>query len=254
MMDSRIKAPGAWPGALTCYVSERLQCEPELFVRPGAHLVVAHQPRLRVWQFAIPLWLMVFERAAVVSVAPELAAAVKHLLRGLTWQELLDDPVMESLRRLIVHWGPADWFRRAMWLYCTREMFAPRCFAEVVSVPPDHPEGRTARERHRGEVFGVFRGRELVSRASIKTESDAAWEIAVTTTEQYRRRGLGVSVVSRATEFIFAQGKPALYHCEVTNEPSRRLAESLGYRLFARELAWSVNAKWVPWFWREDRE
>jgi GNAT superfamily N-acetyltransferase len=230
-------------------VTWRLQCEPELLIRPGVHFVVAHQPRLRVWRYAIPLWVMVFEQSAVVSSAPEMASSVEKLLRGATVVNVLDDEATASLRALASQWGPLDWFARARWLYCTREMFSARPHAEVVVVPPDHPDGRALRESYRGEVFGVFRGRELASRSSIKTESEAAWEVAVTTVEHCRRQGLGASVVSRATEFILAHGKPALYHCEETNEPSRRLAESLGYRMFARELAWSLDASWLPQFW-----
>lgn len=238
-----------WPLQLMTYVTQRLQCEAAALTQPGVHFVVARKPRLRVWRYAIPLWLMTFEDAAVVSSAPELALSVHKLLARTAASALLEDKAMESLQRLIMKWGPLEWFRRALWLYCTRETFTPRFAAPVTVVPAHHPEGRALRERHRGEVFGVFRGRELVSRASIKTESDAAWEVAVGTTERYRRRGLGASVVSRATEFILARDKLALYHCEVSNEASRRLAESLGYRLFARELAWSVDAVCVPWFW-----
>jgi GNAT superfamily N-acetyltransferase len=244
-----MESPAVWPPPLTSYVTQRLQCAPEALTEPGVHFVVARERRLRVWRYVIPLWLMVFDRAAVVSSAPELAPSVEELLRAATLDDLLTEGTKATLERVIVESGPREWFRRALWLCCTREMFAPRAAAKVLPVPPDHPEGRALRERHRGEVFGVFRGRELISRSSIKTESDVAWEVAVATAERHRRRGLGASVVSRATEFILDHGRLALYHCEDTNEASRRLAESLGYRVFARELAWSVDAMWVPWFW-----
>ena len=243
--------PASWPPQLTAYVTWRLQCQADLLTQPGVHFVVARERRLRVWRFVIPLWVMVFNDTAVVSTAPELAPSVEKLLRGAAVGDLLDDRAVGSLRALILKWGPLDWFRRAFWLYCTKDTFTPRLVAEVVPVPPDHPESQALRERHRGEVFGVFRGRELVSRSSIKTESDAAWEVAVATVERHRRQGLGAGVVSRATEFILAQGKVALYHCEADNEASRRLAEFLGYRLLARDLAWSVEAMSVPWLWRE---
>lgn len=243
--------PANWPPQVTAYIAERMQCSAELLTTPGVHFVTAHRVRQRVWRYVIPLWVMVFEESAVVSSAPELAAAAQGLLAGVKRADLLGDEAMQALQRLVVRWGPLDWFRRALWLYCTRETFTPRLRAPVVWVPPSHPEGRALRERHGGEVFGVFHGRELVSRSSIKIESEAAWEVAVTTTEAHRRRGRGASAVSSTTQYILDHDKPALYHCEVTNEASRGLAESLGYHLFARELAWSVEEMLVPWLWDE---
>jgi len=243
--------PSTWPAQLTRYVAERMQCEPELPARAGVHLIAARRPRLRVWQHVLPVWAMVFQESAIVSVAPDLTARMQRIMRGATVENLLDDERVERVRAMAANWGPVDWMGRGLWLHCAPETFTPRFAAEVVWVPPEHPEGRTLRERHRGEVFGVFRAGELISRSSLKTESDEAWEIAVTTGEAYRRQGLGASVVSRATEFIFEQGKTALYNCDATNAPSRALAESLGYRLFARDLMWSVEARWGAWFWEE---
>lgn len=244
-----MESPSTWPPELVRYLAERLQCEPELLTRPGMHSVIARRPRLRVWQYAVPLWIMGFDHAAIVSVVSEMAAGTEKLLRGVTHEHLLTDGPVERLRGHAAAYGHVEWLGRAFWLYCTRETFTPRYAAEVVPVPPDHPEGRALRERHRGEVFGVFRSQELISRSSIKTESDEAWEIAVTTSEQHRRRGLGASVVSRATDHILTQGKLALYNCDVTNIASLRLAQSLGYRVFARDLMWTVETIWVPWFW-----
>jgi hypothetical protein len=244
-----LDSPSTWPPPLVRYLAERLQCEPDRLMRPGVHSVIARQPRMRVWQYAVPLWVMVFQHAAVVSVASEMAANIEKLLRGVAHQDILDDGLVERMRLHAAACGPVESLGRAIWLYCTRQTFTPKCAAEVVPVSPDHPEGKTLRERHRGDVFGVFWGQELISRSSIKTESAEAWEIAVTTSEQHRRRGLGASVVSRATDHILANDKLALYNCDVTNIASLRLAESLGYRVFALDLMWTVESMWVPWFW-----
>ncbi|UCH33545.1 MAG: GNAT family N-acetyltransferase [Armatimonadota bacterium] len=243
--------PAAWPTQLTDYLTERLQCEPELLARPGVHLVEARQPRLRVFRYAMPLWIMAFEDTAIASVAPEMASAVGRIIERATVEQLLHAPVVTRLRASAAARGPVDRFGPGLWLYCTEETFTQRTLAEVVPVPPDHPEGKTLRQRHGGEVFGVFRGPELISRSSIKTENDTAWEIAVTTAEAHRRHGLGASVVSRATEFILASGKLALYNCDLDNHASQALAESLGYRLFARDLMWTIEAMWMQWFWTD---
>ena len=226
-----------------------MQCERELLDRPGVHVVAARQPRMRIWQYATPLWAMAFDATAIVSVAPELARDVERLVRGVDAQRVMDDEHIDRLRAYAAGWAPVERFGPGLWLYCTRDTFAPRYAAEVLPVPSSHPEGRALRERHRGEVFGVFRKGELVSRSSIKTESDEAWEIAVTTAEPCRREGLGATVVSRATEFILSQGKLALYNCDLSNVASLKLAESLGYRLFARDLMWTLEAMWTAWFW-----
>jgi RimJ/RimL family protein N-acetyltransferase len=243
--------PLTWPRQLSRYVAERLQCEPGLLERPGLHLVAARRPRLRVWQYIVPLWIMAFEDSAVISVVPQMAAGGQRILGSAAAANLLDDQRTEQFRLLAARWAPVEWFARGLWLYCTGETFAPRYATEVVVVPRDHPEGKAMRERHRGEVFGVFRGAELISRSSIKTESDQAWEIAVTTAEPHRRQGLGASVVSRATQYILEQGKLALYNCDLGNIASLRLAESLGYRLFARDLWWLAETAWLRWFWPE---
>lgn len=245
-----MRSPCTWPEQLTRYVTERLQCDAQLLTRPGLHLVVAAQPRWRVWLYLVPLWVMAFDRAAVVSVAPELADHIAPLAQRATADSVLQDPALAQMRAAAAHWGPVEWLRRAYWLYCTSETFAPRYAAPVFPAPPDHPEARSLRRLHRGEVFAVIRNGELVSRSSIKTESDAAWEIAVTTHEPHRRLGYGASVVSRATEFILAQGKVALYHCEVDNVASLRLAQSLGYQVFAREAMWSLEAGAGRCFWQ----
>ena len=254
MQDVVSQNPLTWPLRLSRYVAERLQCEPGLLGHPGVHLVAARRPRLRVWQYIVPLWVMASADSAVVSVAPQMAAGAQQILRRAAAANLLDEERTEQFRALAARWAPVEWLGRAFWLYCTCETFTPRHSAEVVPVSPDHPEGKALRERHRGEVFGVFRGQELVSRSSIKAESDDAWEIAVTTAEPHRRQGLGASVVSRATEYILAQGKLALYNCDLTNIASLALAESLGYRVFARDLMWSVEMAWLQWFWPERRQ
>jgi GNAT superfamily N-acetyltransferase len=246
-----IARPTTWPRELSGYIARGLQCECDLLARPGTHVVVAREPRMRIWQYAMPLWVMAFAESAVVSVAPEMARGVEELVRGVGVAAIMDDGRIERLRTYAAGWAPTERFGPGLWLYCTRETFTPRCNAEVVPVPPNHPEGQALRERHRGEVFGVFRGGELISRSSIKTESGEAWEIAVTTAEPYRRQGLGASVVSRATDYILSQRKVALYNCDLSNTASLKLAESLGYRLFARDLMWTLEAMWAPWFWGE---
>lgn len=204
---------------------------------------------MRIWQYATPLWAMAYGETAIISVAPEMAAGIEQLVLGIDASDVVDQAQIDRLRAYAAGWAPVERFGPGLWLYCTADVFTPRYVAEVLPVPANHPEGRSLRQRHRGEVFGVFRGGELVSRSSIKTESDEAWEIAVTTAESCRREGLGATVVSRATEYIITQGKLALYNCDLENVASRNLAESLGYRLFAHDVMWTLEPMWTAWFW-----
>jgi len=69
------------------------------------------------------------------------------------------------------------------------------------------------------------------SYAFLRRLSDEAWEIVVETADPYRTRGYGKSVVSAATEAVLGAGRIPVYSCDEHNVSSRRVAETLGYRV-----------------------
>jgi len=65
--------------------------------------------------------------------------------------------------------------------------------------------------------------------AGVNWQSPAFAEIYVQTDPAARQRGWGRSVASAITETVVRSGRVPIYLVDQDNEPSRRLAESLGY-------------------------
>jgi RimJ/RimL family protein N-acetyltransferase len=89
-------------------------------------------------------------------------------------------------------------------------------------------------------LFGAFddQGR-LVGEAGHHrwADDDRFADIGVLVHGDARRRGVGRTVVARLVERIFADGYLPLYACSRTNDGSRRVAGSLGFRLVAETVA-----------------
>ena len=78
---------------------------------------------------------------------------------------------------------------------------------------------------------GVFENMRLCSIAGVWKRACDVWEvIAVGTREEYRRQGMGKSVVSFATEYILQHVKVASYTSRESNIASIRTAQSVGFR------------------------
>lgn len=65
--------------------------------------------------------------------------------------------------------------------------------------------------------------------AGLNWQSPSFAEVFVHTDPPLRGRGLGTSVVAGVTQTVLASGRTPLYLVEESNEPSRRIAEALGY-------------------------
>lgn len=75
----------------------------------------------------------------------------------------------------------------------------------------------------------VIESGEQKAMAGINWQSPSFAEIYVYTDAQARQRGWGVSVTSALTQRVLESGRTPLYLVEPDNEPSRKLAEKLGY-------------------------
>ncbi|MEM7798851.1 MAG: GNAT family N-acetyltransferase [Chloroflexota bacterium] len=72
--------------------------------------------------------------------------------------------------------------------------------------------------------------RTAVAAAGLNWESPNFAEVAVRTWSEYRRQGLGKSVVSAIVNHILATGRTPIYAVNVNNVASIALAEQLGFR------------------------
>ncbi|HML23580.1 MAG TPA: GNAT family N-acetyltransferase [Aggregatilinea sp.] len=75
----------------------------------------------------------------------------------------------------------------------------------------------------------VISANGLEAVAGLNWKSPAFAEIYVHVDAQARQRGWGRSVAAAITQLVLAEGRVPLYLVESDNEPSLRLAESLGY-------------------------
>ncbi len=80
-----------------------------------------------------------------------------------------------------------------------------------------------------GTPRGVIESNGLRAVAGVNWQSPAFAELYVHTDPAVRQRGWGESVASAVTQAILAGGRIPLYLVESDNEPSRALAEKLGY-------------------------
>jgi hypothetical protein len=82
---------------------------------------------------------------------------------------------------------------------------------------------------HDGTPRGVIESSGLRAVAGVNWQSPAFAELFVHTDAAARLRGWGESVVSVVTQAVLESGRIPLYLVESDNEPSRALAEGLGY-------------------------
>jgi RimJ/RimL family protein N-acetyltransferase len=72
-------------------------------------------------------------------------------------------------------------------------------------------------------------GGGIVAAAGLNWQSPRFAEVSVNTTPNYRRRGLGRSVVSALAQHVLQNGRLPLYTVAESNSASIRLAEQLGF-------------------------
>ncbi len=82
---------------------------------------------------------------------------------------------------------------------------------------------------HDGTPRGVIEASGLRAVAGVNWQSPAFAELYVHTDAAVRQRDWGESVVSVVTQAVLAGGRTPLYLVESDNDPSRALAEKLGY-------------------------
>ncbi|MCD4774615.1 MAG: GNAT family N-acetyltransferase [Candidatus Aegiribacteria sp.] len=87
-----------------------------------------------------------------------------------------------------------------------------------------------------GRYFTAFEKDEIASSAYISDIDYLGANITVGTNSKFRRKGYGKAVVSHAIEWCFSHGYRPIYLVDINNEPSIKLAESLGFREMSREV------------------
>lgn len=221
------------------FFGRELGVAPEQLSTPGIHLLASPRREAESWcGYQLPVIYVERRGSAVLSVSARLLPEARWLLEQRA-------EGVQAARELLTL--AASLYRSAKLLdghglYCEPEGFQPQRTVPIEKLLPHAPEWELMREHFDGPIF-VTRGPdgEVASWAAVKLKDEHVWEIAVTTEEGYRGRGLAKAVVSAATEYILDCGRVPLYVHNGTNIASGRVARALGYQRFARELYCSVS-------------
>jgi GNAT superfamily N-acetyltransferase len=234
MLEERIRVGQV--RELDRFHARELGCGPELFLRPGVHLLpISARTRAGWGGYTVPLFALATPAGGVVSCRPDLFEPVAKELGQEPPDEPLGESAFERLRRISRKAIPYAYSLSGYTLYVDREHFRP-CHQLAQRLSRGDSRGYDLRRRFDGEIF-VIRGNrnEIAAWAAIKLKSSDVWEIAVVTEAPYRGRGYAKQVVSAATQYILDNGRLALYVHDRTNHASARVCRSLGYLEYAEE-------------------
>jgi GNAT superfamily N-acetyltransferase len=180
----------------------------------------------------------------VVSVAPDAYNPARALLHALPTADPLADSARRRLHEAVGRVAPVFFSYAGLQLYADRDSFRPFSAGPIHRLSPDdlpllraarHPLAERAGEVERGDAFAILHAGAVRSYAFLRRLSDEVWEVVVETAAPYRGRGYGKTVVSAATEAALAAGRIPVYSCDEHHRASRRLAEALGYRVYAED-------------------
>jgi RimJ/RimL family protein N-acetyltransferase len=218
--------------AAAAFWAERLGCAQSAFESPGL-TVVAHPLPGRLYAMCVG--------EAVVVAAPE---SLRERVRAVARPAALVTP--EGLRPLLPEGallvGPA----RIAYLH--RPLAAPEGVARIDSVA----DARLARLRARVTaeewqhanldaaevpIFACLEAGEVAAAAGFERVGGRVAHIGVLSDPRLRGRGLGRRAVQAAAAHAFAAGLMTQYQTLASNTPALRIADSLGFELFAVTLA-----------------
>lgn len=231
---------------LEIFFARELGCSPALLSQPGVHVLGSPNREDLSWcDFRLPFLLLSRRGSTVVSVARDLLDPIRAILTA--GHHGLDPRSLRAVQTLVASAYPGG---KSLWghaLYCEADGFRPSWSRPTEKLLPDDPKWEDFQDHFDGPVF-VTRtlAGDVAAWSAIKLKSDDVWEIAVTTEERYRGRGLAKVVVSAATQHIIECGRVPLYVHDESNIPSGRVARSLGYLEFGVEAFCSLSDPYHP--------
>lgn len=231
------------------FYARELGVSENLLARPGVHMISHPRRERESWcGYGLPLLMLQRDGGAVVSVEEALLPDAERIVGARAGE--LDAETVDWLLGIArsAHSGAKELSGYA--LYCEPVDFRPRAGAPVERLTPDAPEWGEMRKHFDGPVF-VSRAADghVASWAAVKLKDPRVWEIAVTTEEPYRGRGLGKLVVSAAARYILESGRTPLYVHDAPNVASARVARALGFTEFARAAYVSVGRPGATGMW-----
>jgi RimJ/RimL family protein N-acetyltransferase len=104
---------------------------------------------------------------------------------------------------------------------------APARFEPIINVLVTQTTGPNGLPRF---IARASTGGEVIAAAGLNWQSPRYAELSVNTDLNHRRQGLGQSVVAAMVQQVLANGRSPIYLVGENNQPSRQLAESVGFR------------------------
>ena len=189
------------------------------------------------------------ERGGVAVVSPELRAPVAALLHRLAPGDLYTPDGLSVLDLLVRSTAshtitPPDEAHTVV-RYATSTGFRPYAGELTEWIEPLDESREVDRgalsllARYSGGVYAIRQRGAIASFAGIRHHSPHVSEVGVRTDiPELREHGLARAVVARATRAILAADRVPLYRHHAHNRASRRLAEAVGYRVYADSVAY----------------
>lgn len=208
--------------------------------------------------YLLPVWLVCKEDRCIISVSPELRSKVKSSFVGLATEDMFSEEGLSRATSL------ADCINGFIWnqgpyFYNNPQTFKPCRLYEVSELKECDKDVFIKYKdwfgsyddywnewKHNTRVFTIFKSGIPVSTSYTMTNSKHAWEYAVWTREEYRRKGYGKSVVSAAVKETLKCEKLPLYSTSWDNIVSIRLAESLGFQFYCESYAIKIPPENIP--------
>jgi len=218
-------------------------------------VTTARRDARRFAGYFLPVWFARQGNKCIVSISPELQSRVESVFNRFTAKDIFSKKgfckaanLAEAIGGSIDSLGP--------YFYNSPDTFKPYKCYEVTELKESDRDifvrhedwfgpfnGYWNESKRNTRVFTIFESQIPISTAYTMSKSIYAWEVAVWTRQEYRRRGYGKTVVTAAVEAIFTFGKLSVYCTSWENIASRRLAESLGFQFYCESYAIKTAAQ-----------
>lgn len=199
--------------------------------------------------YLLPVWVACKEDKCIISVSPTLRSKVKSCFDGLSTINIFSEEGLSRAACLADSINGVLW-NRGPYFFNALQTFKPCRLHEVSELKECDKDifikygdwfgsydGYWNEGKYNTRVFTIFKGDIPVSTSYTMTNSRYAWEYAVWTREEYRRKGYGKSVLSTAVAETLKCDTLPLYSTSWDNIASIRLAESLGFQFYCEQYA-----------------
>jgi RimJ/RimL family protein N-acetyltransferase len=242
-----------YPALTKQYYAQWLGVERAAMDRPGviAHCSALRDARQKGYSRPFPLYCWISRQTGIVSYSKSIEASVGAILGSvkgdLTSGQAIDEikssfPTVRQGKKFVFGKLP-DEIDSSRTVQLTRQDYPAFMKFQLEQYPQptdmDWLEPYYNSLVDRGYVFGVFVDDHLVSATDapdMPFMDDQVVEIGINTLKDYRGRGYAKTVVAGLIRHLIKQGMVPLWSCVASNEASRALALSVGFRELAQTI------------------